>query len=161
MAEASLCLVELASSRARSETRLLARSEASSQYASSQYARLYARGKASLQYASLQYARLYARGEASSQYARFPVQTRENVAGAESSPIPMRMGHGITNSPTGIVPGGLSQKIDLAKKSRLFSKSQKTSDHKSGKTMGNEFGIYPIHSATLCESAMRSRSRWT
>ena len=107
------------------------------------------------------YARLYARGEASSQYARFPVQTRENVAGAESSPIPMRMGHGITNSPTGIVPGGLSQKIDLAKKSRLFSKSQKTSDHKSGKTMGNEFGIYPIHSATLCESAMRSRSRWT
>ena len=81
--------------------------------------------------------------------------------GAESSPIPMGMGHGITNSPTGIVPGGLSQKIDLAKKSRLFSKSQKTSDHKSGKTMGNEFGIYPIHSATLCESAMRSRSRWT
>ena len=72
MAEASLRLVELASSRARGETRLYARDEASSQYASSQYARLYARGEASLQCASLQCARLYARGEASSKYARLP-----------------------------------------------------------------------------------------
>ena len=53
------------------------------------------------------------------------------------------MGHGITNSPTGIVPGGLSQKIDLAKKSRLFSKGQKTSDHKSGKIKENGFFYFP------------------
>ena len=106
MAVARLCLGELASLRARGETRPFARSEASSQYASSQYARLYTRGEASLQYASLQCARLYTRGEASSQYARLPAQTRETVVGTESSPVPISMGHGIMNSPTGIAPGG-------------------------------------------------------
>ena len=100
------CNVRADNLRTYEVARLHARGEASSPCASSWYARLYTRGEASLQYASSQFARLHARGEASSQYARLPVQTRETVVGTESSPVPISMGHGITNSPTGIVPGG-------------------------------------------------------
>ena len=198
MAEASLCLVELASSRARGETRPYARNEASSPYASSRYASS-RRGELAMCELTIHELTNVRDGMLAARRARH-VRARDmqdyilaarracnvraynlrdcmlaarrarNVRdcppklarlwwGRNRPRHPLIWATGLRTVLPALRRADPSQKIDLAKKFRLFSKSQNVSDHNMGKIKGERTRYLTELVRLFAKIARRSRQR--
>ena len=161
MAVTRLCLVELASLRAR-ETRPYARNEASSPYASSRYASS-RRGELAMceltiyELTNLRDCMLAARRARNVRDC--PPKLARLWWGRNRPRHPLIWATGLRTVLPASCRADPSQKIDLAKKSRLFSKSQNASDHNMWQNKRGTNSVFNRTRATLCEIAKRSRSR--